>query len=200
MSADASNRSGLYEKRESIRNYEDNKRVQRRVKAPGEVKRLSVAVVINGELEQEQLDSFKELVGGAAGVDVNRGDTVVVTSQKFNDQQLKVIAQEETRAQQQANIQGYLRVIGAIAVGILALFLLRRGFNSTQEPIAEEIGPLSLTEETVETREPVGPTISLGGVGEDDRKSSLAREISKVVKAQPVEIAKLVRSWLLEDE
>jgi flagellar biosynthesis/type III secretory pathway M-ring protein FliF/YscJ len=86
-------------------------------------------------------------------------------------------------------------------VGVLALFLLRRGFSSTQEPIAEEIGPLSLTEEVVETvRDPVAPTLSLGAVGEDDRKSTLAREISKVIKAQPTEIAKLVRSWMLEDE
>ncbi|MEB3188653.1 MAG: flagellar basal-body MS-ring/collar protein FliF [bacterium] len=201
QTADASNRNGLYEKRESIRNYEDNKRIQRRVKAPGEVKRLSVAVVINGELEEEQLASFKELVGGAAGIDPVRGDTVVVTSQKFNDQQLKVAAEEETQARQQANIQGYLRVLGAIMVGVLALFLLRRGFSSTQEPIAEEIGPLSLTEEVVETvRDPVAPTLSLGAVGEDDRKSTLAREITKVIKAQPTEIAKLVRSWMLEDE
>ena len=196
MTSDASN-----EKRESIRNYEDNTRIQRRVKAPGEVKRLSVAVVINGELEEEQLASFKELVGGAAGIDATRGDTVVVTSQKFNDQQLKVAAEEETQARQQANIQGYLRVLGAIMVGVLALFLLRRGFSSTRETIAEEIGPLSLTEEVVESaREPMAPTISLGSVGEDDRKSTLAREITKVVKAQPVEIAKLVRSWMLEDE
>lgn len=73
-------------------NYEVDRTISH-VKGPvGELKRLSVAVVVNyrpGEdkdtvaLEPEELESIRELVKQAVGYDLDRGDTISVVNSRF---------------------------------------------------------------------------------------------------------------------
>ena len=78
-------------------NYEISKTVRDVLRPGGGIKRLSVAVLVGGQegagqgdgggqgqgfvpRSQEQLDSIRALVAGAAGIDQERGDTVTVRS------------------------------------------------------------------------------------------------------------------------
>jgi len=77
-------------------NYEINKTVRSQVRESGQVKRLSVAVVVDGTLTaaadgtktyqprtQEELDQIKALVRTAVNFDANRGDTIEVANMRF---------------------------------------------------------------------------------------------------------------------
>jgi len=77
-------------------NYEVSETEREVTRAPGSVKRLSVAVLVNGittangagEAEfqpraEEELASFKELVASAVGFDENRGDVITIKSMQF---------------------------------------------------------------------------------------------------------------------
>lgn len=187
--------SGAYTKLDHTRNYEINKSVQRTIKPPAELKRLSVAVAVNGELEEQQVADLRQMIAAAAGINEARGDTIVVSALKFNDAVAK--AQEEAFAQAEAREQAqfYLKVAAAVILGIVALLLLRRGLRgrSQEEPLPD-FAPLTL-ESTVKQ-----DLAEIGQIGEEDRKTHLQREITKVVKNQPEEVARLVRSWMLEDE
>lgn len=188
--------AGRYEKSDEVRNFQPNKKVERKIKAPTEVKRLSVAVIVNGELEPQQLADLRQMISAAAGTDEIRGDTVVVTAQKFNDSLQKQEAEEVASARNQEQVQGYLKIGAGVLIGIIALVLLRRGLGGTAT--AEEDGPLELEGFNVDGR--MAAPVSIGTVGEDDRKTHLQKEINKVVKTQPVEVARLVKSWMLEDD
>ena len=94
--------------------------------------------------------------------------------------------------EQQARILAIAKVAGALILGIVALLLLRRGLANREEDLFEQM-PMSLDRNPINVAE-------LGAIGEEDRKTHLQREISKVVKAQPEEVARLVRTWMMDDE
>ena len=78
-------------------NYEINKTVRSQVRESGQVKRLSVAVVVDGTTKteadgktttyvprtQEEMDKIKGLVRSAVNFDANRGDTLEVANMQF---------------------------------------------------------------------------------------------------------------------
>ncbi len=77
-------------------NYEINKTVRQQVRESGQVRRLSVAVVIDGETttsadgkseykprSQEEIDQIKALVRSAVNFDATRGDTLEVVNMRF---------------------------------------------------------------------------------------------------------------------
>ena len=77
-------------------NFEISKTVRNRVKESGEIKRLSVAVLVDGVYTEnndgdqvwkprgsEELEQIETLVKSAVGYDANRGDTVEIVNMQF---------------------------------------------------------------------------------------------------------------------
>jgi flagellar M-ring protein FliF len=73
-------------------NYELSSTLDERVREPGTVKRLTVAVVVDGRVDakgqfqpraREELDKLAELVRSAVGFDAKRGDRVTVDTMRF---------------------------------------------------------------------------------------------------------------------
>jgi len=78
-------------------NYEINKTVRSQVRESGQVKRLSVAVVVDGittadekgaptytPRTDDEMKKIRDLVASAVNFDANRGDTLQVTNMKFS--------------------------------------------------------------------------------------------------------------------
>ncbi|MCD8570236.1 MAG: flagellar M-ring protein FliF [Alphaproteobacteria bacterium] len=83
---------------EEVTNFEISRTVRNTVREVGEVKRLSVAVLVDGRYttneegtrvyeprSQEEIDQISALVKSAVGFDENRGDTVEVVNMQFAD-------------------------------------------------------------------------------------------------------------------
>lgn len=183
---------GDYRRTEVTRNYEMNKEVRRQIKPPAELKRLSVSVALNGDVPEDQRAAIQQMVAAAAGINPTRGDTLVVAAIPFNDRWAKEAANQIAAEDRNAQLLNALKIIGAVLVGVIALFLLRRGLRTREEELFEHL-PMQLDKPGITVSE-------LGVIGEEDRRTHLQREISKVVKAQPQEVARLVRTWMMEDE
>lgn len=93
--SDSSNSNSTNRTEETI-NYEINKTVRSQVRETGQIKRLSVAVVVDGTYttaedgkkkyeprSQEELDKIKALVRSAVNYDATRGDTIEVQNMPF---------------------------------------------------------------------------------------------------------------------
>lgn len=93
--AEGSSNSQNSETRERI-NYEVSETERELVRAPGAIKRLSVAVLINGApvtaadgtqtvepLPEAEIESLRELVASAVGLNEERGDTLTIKSMAF---------------------------------------------------------------------------------------------------------------------
>jgi len=176
-----------YTRTESIKNYEINEISERIVVAPGTVKRLSVAVVINGDLTPEQEAAVRDTVSAAIGLDPSRTDQITVSGMVFDTtlaEQLKASLQSDEAARQAARErQQRLMYYSAIAAGVVlvltvGLFVLarrRRPQPRLQQPAVEE------------KEEPPEP--------EAER---LRKEIMRLARRSPEDVATLIKTWLAE--
>lgn len=122
---------------DEIVNYEIGSTQSETVREPGDVKRISVAVLVNGiynvsdngtvtyeERSPAELERLEQLVRSAVGFDAARGDTVSVDSLRFIDYSLDVGAPMGMSVMQvfAANLMTILRSLFALA--LVALFLM----------------------------------------------------------------------------
>ncbi|MGE5573931.1 MAG: flagellar basal-body MS-ring/collar protein FliF [Bacteroidota bacterium] len=71
------------ERSEETTRYEISRVVEHTVKAPGEVRRLSVAAMVAAPLSDAQLQAITRSVGAAVGIDPGRGDSLIVEPIEF---------------------------------------------------------------------------------------------------------------------
>lgn len=174
---------------EITRNYEINRYLETRKKAPGEIKRLSVAVIIDGQLSAQEETNIQNIIAGAAGINETRGDMVSITSLAFNTDgytELQEQIERETARQNRMELIKY----GIIILGILALvaliIVLARSFLARKEKETEMV--ITDTERLTQQLSP-----------EELEKLEIQKSIDKIVKTQPESIAKVVRTWMAED-
>jgi len=113
--------SGDYSLNERQVDYAVGKTVETVNQAPGKVNRMSVAVLVDDKtVSPEQVSDLQQVVSAAAGIDPERGDTVVVSRQKFDTTVEKALA-KELKAKPDAGTGGLSPMIPLAA---LALFML----------------------------------------------------------------------------
>ncbi|MDQ7031533.1 MAG: flagellar basal-body MS-ring/collar protein FliF [Desulfonauticus sp.] len=199
----------------SITNYEINKEEQQIIAPVGEIRRLSVAVVVDGQyvknakgeyvykpLPKEVLDQIRGLVEKAVGYDSTRGDQIEVTNLAFGKpEQLQATSWLQKALQ-------YFQIVGKPLLNtvIILLFLLL-----VVRPVVMAILKPEVVEEEVEEVEelPEGePKLALEELSPEERE---ALEMQKRIEDQTVLAKQLVsedferafrvlKMWLKEEE
>jgi len=153
--SDANSSSQNSETRERV-NYEVSE-IQREVlRAPGAIKRLTVAVLVDGTQQidgagaqvftprsSEEMEGLRELVAAAVGFDEARGDVLTLKSMEF-----KPIVEQGSAAapgfMQSLNLNVMsliqIAVLGIVSL-ILGLFVVRPILNSKPSPALAELPP-----------------------------------------------------------
>lgn len=125
-SATAANRS------EETVNFEISRTLRTLVRETGVVRRLSVAVLVNGTLEEdgtyvarteEELEQFVALVRSAIGYDQARGDTVEVVNLRFTEPEVDFEEPLETSLFGFAK-QDLFRIVEMLVLGIVAILII----------------------------------------------------------------------------
>jgi flagellar M-ring protein FliF len=117
---------GGYVRRETLYNYEVSKTVQNLVKAPGSIKRMSVAVLLDESVPTEQRQSIEQMLAAAVGLDPARGDTIAIAATAF-DRSFYTQQQEAWQAAQRREllITG-MKALASI-IGLIFLLVFVRG-------------------------------------------------------------------------
>jgi flagellar M-ring protein FliF len=142
---------------DEVVNYEIGSTQSETVKEPGEIERVSVAVLVNGiynvanngdvqyeERSPEELDRLNQLVQAAIGFDAERGDSVSVDSLRFMDYSMDV-GEPVGRSMGQVladNLMSILRGVFALAVVAVVLKMgvlpmVNRIFAEREQPNPE---------------------------------------------------------------
>lgn len=116
-----------YTKTNKTTNYDSTKISEHEIKAPGDVKKLSVAVVVNNNGTKPILnDTIENLVSAAAGIDKNRGDVLTVSSIPFDTKWVKQEEQAIAEAQKKETYASYGKyAVAAILLVVALLFLFK---------------------------------------------------------------------------
>jgi flagellar M-ring protein FliF len=185
-----------YERTEEIVNYEVSETRQYIAAAPGQVIRLSTAVIIDNPgndpfLEEQVID----LVNSAIGLDAERGDTVSVQLLPFDTSWLGDVDSDPGSLLPEVTATPLLWTIIGAAVLLLALlavfFVMRSRARRLEEE--EELDALSLEEhlrkQAIQQADKIEP-------GEAETK---AQEIRRLAKEEPESVASLLKTWLAEE-
>lgn len=181
--------------------YEISRTVQKTVVAPGELKRLSVAVLLDTPLLQgrrasrqaDELERIRRLVQSAAGIRADRGDEVEVVEIPFDPTQ--VLEPQAPPAKPVVTLPSWLWIAVVImAVGIVLVWWesrrRRRIFEAavgasavlnTPDPL--QVGELLKEESPLE---PLGLK----------QKDKLKQRVLDAAKQHPEEVVQLLRVWM----
>lgn len=202
----ATDKSGSYLKESRTVDNAIGKIVERTQSAPGAVKRLTVAVVLDQKaaaaVDPAQVQA---LVSNAVGIDAARGDTVQVNTMAFDTTTAAETAKEIAAAQKAEQTAQYLDLGKKVGIGLLVLITLllmtRRGKKgATVEAVATD-----LPETPLLGGPPQQPAI--GAAPETDEEDEVEIEIDRgkmrddvaaLVDSQPDEMAAVIQGWLSE--
>jgi len=104
-----------YQRTEETVNYEITQVQTHEIQAPGQIKRISLSVLVDGMDSPEQLQVLRSAIAAAAGIDETRGDMLAVESMAFDRTYYEEQAKEMQKSQQ---TDLYFR-IGEIVLAVL---------------------------------------------------------------------------------
>jgi len=109
--------------------YENSRTHSVVTRGPGRIKRLTVAVMVDGGakgLPQPQIQRLTRLVENAVGIDTSRGDSVVIESMAFAaDDSLEGDGASFLSAWPVDQIASFLKLLAIAGVGLVALRMIR---------------------------------------------------------------------------
>jgi flagellar M-ring protein FliF len=132
--ARSANGNGDYSRTESRSQYEVSKRVEHVTEAPGKLRKLSVAVLIDGQPSPTQVNTIRQAVSVAMGIDPTRGDQVTVENLPFDTSAQKEQEKQMKSADNQNLLMNLGKWVGVIVLALLFLFFLRM-FLSQMKPV-----------------------------------------------------------------
>lgn len=198
-------------------NYEINKTIEHVLDTSGNIRRLSIAVLVNGihkteedengELietyaprSQEELSQLAEIAKNAIGFNEQRNDHITISDYPFDTSRQKRENEAlETYKQKQLIISIVKKAALAIAV-IIFLLYLRSFLNGLVKKIPEEPQP-DLPE--VPGDIPSSPTSTSEDeihVVEDNFLKKERERIRMFAQENPQDMSRLIRTWLEEDK
>jgi flagellar M-ring protein FliF len=207
--------TGQYENSNTVRNNAINETNEVRKSAPGSIKKLNVAVLLDstvaGTIDPAQV---QQLVSAAAGIDATRGDTIAVSAMPFDTsaaQQAQQALSAATAAEQSAKQMSLIKT-GALAVVVLALLFLawratrrakkRKSLTPEERRHLEDMQAALEQQRLAELNQAIPAQMleaAPDSYSDGEAREERVREIEQMVKDQPEEMAVLLRGWLAAD-
>jgi len=207
---------GQYENSSNARQNALNEMNETRKTAPGGIKKLNVAVLLDstvaGSVNPTQV---QQLVSAAAGISSARGDTIAVSAMPF-DQSAAQAAQQalsaSSAAAQQAKQMSLIKT-GALGALVLILAFLawrfsrktkkRRSLSPVERKHLEDMQAALDAQSLAQLNQAIPAQMLGAGMAMDNTnvqaREERQREIDQMVKDQPDEMAVLLRGWLAAD-
>jgi flagellar M-ring protein FliF len=200
-----------YTREEETVNYQVGTSQEMTIIAPGQVKRLSIAVVINENTDLVKDEGkIRDAVATAVGFSYERGDQLSVTSQFFDDSaQRKAAAEAALAAHEKAKRQLYMLIAAGILLLLLLLILLiayiasllRRRRQRREERLAAEMEEAEaaalLVAEAAEQEELEAAAVAAALEPRPQEPVETKQDmLRKIAGEKPNDIADVLKLWL----
>lgn len=175
--------------------YEVSKSISKILQSSGQIKKISVAVLVDGIYKEEngkkvymprteeEIKKYQELVQAAVGYNKERGDQIIVESIPF-----EVVPEEKPGIDYIGIATTVLKyLIPLIVVLLLIVFVIKPLLELLKKPVEEKIlrKEIVIGEELEEMKKPVA-------------EKDLKEEIVEFAKSNPKKVATLLREWMAE--
>lgn len=201
------------QRQDEVINYEINKVTSHVVEPQTTIKRLTVAVLVDGVYStqkdaegkdakqyaarsDEDIAKFTDMVKGAVGFDEQRGDVITVASTPFEESYAEAVSSEPEKVSLVNTIVSISILPTAIKYGSI-VFVAFLTFIFILKPLMTRITTEKETLEMIQRNLPEGfpqPELALGpGI----EKETVER-LKKLVKTNPQQAAMVLRGWIKE--
>jgi flagellar M-ring protein FliF len=205
--AQNANANAEYEKKESTKNYEINEEKSKTVAAPGSIRRLTVAVLVDDTVTPQQQDSIMRTVSSAAGINTDRGDTVSVEPLPFSTELRDKRAAEEQAAKDREDriFYGTIAAILLVLAAIGGYLYYRRkkkleAIAAEQERIRQEEEARKKLEEEERAALLAAGALDVEELTEEEQQHLTEKQtLQQLIDQRPAEVAMLVKTWLAEE-
>jgi len=191
-------------------NYEVSRSVSKIIQPRGEVKSISVAVLVDGTYKKEkdkqvyqarseaELQKYDEIIKAAIGFNKERGDQVIVENVPF-----ETVPEEVEKTD-------YLRVVISVLKYMVPLVLIVLIIFFVIKPVIETLKALPEARGLPGGLPPAAGVAGVGGVGglglggieeealEATSKEGMKAKVTDVVKKDPRRAASILKEWLSE--
>jgi flagellar M-ring protein FliF len=211
-------------RRHSTSNYELDRTISHTRMGGGNLRRLSIAVVVNDRMvmneegqmvvetrSDEELDRLTALVRDAVGYNAQRGDTVNVVSAPFSQADIPMDV-EAVPFWEQAWVLDLGKVLGALILGMLLILVVLRpmmrnlttgksgtnGVQAADDAAIAALGHDGMAEDQLSLGSDASEgVVKLRGPGAYEQNIDMVRN---VVKEDPKLVAQVMRNWISADK
>lgn len=209
---------------DEVSNYEISKTITNKISESGRIKKLSIAILVDGtyKLEEakdgaepkmiysprteDEITKLKALASSASGFDAKRGDVIEVINMQFSDEFVSAPTKEKPLAWIQNELENIVQtlVIGIVIILVILLVVrpvLMRALEVRRQAAAEpELHEVIATmHETAQAKQKEtqddDEMVDLT-VGEDKRKANMIKQVNEIVEKHPDETVSILRNWL----
>lgn len=214
-------------KNNEVVNYNVPQTIRRTTRPSGTIRRLSVAVVVDGKQVRtadqsgvtqtkveawspEKLKEFEDLVAGAVGIDKKRGDVLEIRNMEFTredfDEAQEMLAEKERRAYLQNML---IYALAGLVIALFFLFVVRPFIKWITENTVESVD--SYLPQTIEELERLQKSATLPSLEEvvpvlpekmDPEKvegEMIKEKIVSMIEANPHKAALVLHDWLHDE-
>jgi len=223
---EATGEGSEYEKKETVKNYEVSQQVSKIQSAPYRIKRVSVAVWVDGTWKKvydkngkpvltseggikreyvprspDEIKKYEEIVKGAIGYDPRRHDIVVVKNIKFD--RTKEFELEDAYLKKREQMR---KTLLSALIALFALFVVTIAYRAISKEIQrrkrireEELARQQqlMREAALKSAEEEGAELELSP--EERARLEMQENVMNIAREHPEEVAKLIRTWLAEE-
>lgn len=176
-----------------------NKKIERTTLAPGEVKKLDVALLVSDAVPQTQVAALRSAVAGVAGIDTKRGDTLNVSRVQF----AAPAAAAKKAGPLAAIMANPLALAKDVGIGLLALVVLLLAMRSLKRRESDGFAPEPTWLHEIEAAWPLrelegAPTLHLELEPGAQKRETVTGELRELAMNQPKQVAQQVGQWMRE--
>ncbi|MFJ1298829.1 flagellar basal-body MS-ring/collar protein FliF [Pseudomonadota bacterium AL_CKDN230030165-1A_HGKHYDSX7] len=189
------------DRRDATINYEVDRTISHTKQSVGQVKRLSVAVVVNymtdkdGEpqaLPEEELTKLTNLVREAMGYSEARGDTLNVVNSQFNDQPPTLPIWRDPEM-----IALFKTILAWLIGAVVLLWLYRKIRPAVTDYFYPQVDPEEEEQRRVDAER---EAIAAARAKEVDRYEDNLQRARDMATKDPRAVAMVLRAWMTKDE
>ena len=200
--------SSSYTRTESTVNNELNRILAVTTTAPGQVQQLSISVILDESVSEEQASELKAALSTAAGIDPSRGDALTVSRVPFDLTELEeaeaALAAEEASNQTTNMMRMALPVVAVLLAGGFFWFFIRKVGQAGQRSQSDQF-TLAVGAGAATPALPQGETVEhlqerMRLEAQQKQRETTTQEITQFARAQPQAVAEVVQTWVREDK
>lgn len=188
---------------EETNNLDVNKTETKTIKAPGELKKVTTSILLNGNLDDDSRAKIKNLVISAIAYDEKRGDNISIEGLAFDtalqDKTKKDLVEMQKIIDSEKKMALYKLIGGSVGaliflIFIIVLFKKKKGESGGVEHKGIDV----LIDDNMTPANPIHYKPIDFEV--NDEKSHIEKEIKKYAIDKPDQVADIIKSWMAEDE